>query len=79
MTYSADQFPPGSDERIEVAMMSAGAACNPENVIEDWGNYDEDYTKAEQALSFENTEIDEPFADISFPLADSLDDLYERS
>lgn len=78
MTYSADQFPPGSDERIEVAMHSAGAACNPEDVLEDWGHFDEDYTPAEQAKSWENTDVDTPI-EIEFTAAKSLDDLYNNS
>jgi hypothetical protein len=79
MTYSADDFPPGSQDRIDVAMHSAGAACNPDDVITDWGHYDEDYTDDEQAKAWEETEMDEPYHDLSFPLADSLDDLYNRS
>jgi hypothetical protein len=58
MTYSADQFPPGSDERIEVAQHSAGACCEVEDVLEDWKDYDEDLTADEKAQSWEHTDVD---------------------
>lgn len=78
MTYSKDQFPPGSDERIEIAMHSAGALCNPEDVLEDWHYYDEDFTPDERAISWENTDVDSPHPDFSFPLAEKLEDLYRE-
>lgn len=58
MTYSAREFPPGTPERIEVAQHSAGAACNPQDVLEDWEEYDEDHTKDKQAKSWEFTDVD---------------------
>jgi hypothetical protein len=79
MTYSADDFPPGSKERVEVAMHSAGAACNPEDVIEDWGHYDEDYTATEAAIAWENTDVDSTDRVYSLPAVDSLNDLYDNS
>jgi hypothetical protein len=60
MTYSKDDFPPGSDERVEAVMASAGALCNAEDVVEDWGEYDEDYTPNQSALSWEDTDVDGP-------------------
>jgi hypothetical protein len=64
MTYSAEQFPPGSEERIEAVEASAGALCNAEDVVTDWGEYDEDYTENQSALSWEDTDVDGP-TDIS--------------
>jgi hypothetical protein len=78
MTYSADQFPPGTPERIEVATHSAGAACNPEDVITDWGNFDEDYTDQEKAISWETTDVDTPI-EIEFTAVNELNDLYDKS
>lgn len=78
MTYSASDFPPGSDERIAAAMASAGALCNPEDVVEDWGHYDEDYTANQQAQSWENTDVDTPI-EIEFTAANQLEEEYNNS
>jgi hypothetical protein len=78
MTYSSDQFPPGSDERIQAAQSSAGALCNAEDVLEDWGNYDEDYTANQQAQSWENTDVDTP-VEIEFTAANQFEEDYNNS
>jgi hypothetical protein len=75
MTYSKDDFAPGSDERVEAVMASAGALCNAHDVVEDWGDYDEDHTANDKARSWENTDVDAP-VDITFTAADKFNDLF---
>jgi hypothetical protein len=76
--FTADDVPPGSKERIEVAGYSAGAACNPQDVVTDWGNYDEDYTDDEQASSWEHTDVDTPI-EVEFVAANWLDRIFGGS
>lgn len=59
----ADDFPPGSDERIDAALATAGTTAPVDTHITDWGEYDQDYTPNQQAVSQEHTEIDEPYFD----------------
>lgn len=40
-------LPGDSEIRSQAAINCAGALCNPENVIEDWGDFDGDYTQDE--------------------------------
>jgi hypothetical protein len=77
--FTADDLPPGSSERVEVAGYSAGAACNPDDVVLDWGEYDEDTTADDAAKSFEYTDTESPHADFSFPAAENLESLYNQS
>ncbi len=58
--------------------MSAGAACNPQDVVTDWGNYDEDYTKDEQASSWENTDVDTPI-EVEFVAVNLFDRIFGNS
>lgn len=76
--FTADDLPPGSKERIEVAGHSAGAACNPKDVVTDWGNYDEDYTDDEQAESWENTDVDTPI-EVEFVAVNLFDRIFGNS
>jgi hypothetical protein len=77
--FTSDDLRPGSPERVEVATYSAGAACNPDDVVTDWGNYDEDHTEADHANAWEHTDLDEPHAEFSFPVAEQLEDNYNNS
>ena len=59
----ADDFEPGSDERIDAALKTAGTTAPVDTFIKDWGEYDEDHTPNERAKSWEYTDVDEPFFD----------------
>jgi hypothetical protein len=76
--FTSDDLPPGSAERIEVARHSAGAACNPQDVVTDWGNYDEDYTDDEQASSWEHTDVDTPI-EVEFVAVSLFDRIFGNS
>lgn len=77
MTFTSDDFPPGSWERLNAANASAGACVNVDDVVTDWGEYDEDTTEKEAAKSWEHTDVDAPFgSNVTFPAADSLNDTF---
>jgi hypothetical protein len=75
MTYTADDFKPGSWERENAANASAGACVNIEDVVTDWGNFDEDVTEKEATLSWEHTDVDSPF-ELTFDAADKLNETF---
>lgn len=79
MTFTADDFKPGSRERLDAANASAGACVNVEDVITDWGDYDEDVTPTEAALSWEKTDVDSPLPTITFPAVEALNDTFYGS
>jgi hypothetical protein len=76
--FTADDLPPGSKERSDVAKMSAGAACNPDDVVTDWGDYDEDYTDNEEVQSWEHSEIDTPI-EVDFTAVSLFDRIFGNS
>ncbi|KAM3102085.1 hypothetical protein ACKFKH_32340 [Phormidesmis sp. 146-20] len=59
----ADDFEPGSDERNDAAYATAGTTAPVDTFIEDWGEYDEDVSNNEKAISWEHTDVDEPYFD----------------
>jgi hypothetical protein len=76
--FTADDLPPGSKERSDVAKMSAGTACNPDDVVTDWGDYDEDYTDNEEVQSWEHSEIDTPI-EVDFIAVSLFDRIFGNS
>jgi hypothetical protein len=78
MTYTADDFKPGSWERENAVKASAGACVNPDDVVTDWGDYDEDVTPNEAAKSWEHTDVDSPF-DFTFDAVDNLNEAFYGS
>jgi hypothetical protein len=76
--FTADDLPPGSQERIDVARMSAGAACNPDDVVTDWGDYEEDHTADDLAVSWEHTDVDTP-VEIDFVAVSLFDRIFGES
>jgi phosphoketolase len=63
MPYPAtsSDFPPGSDERIDAALATAGTTDPVDAHIADWKDYDEDHTEVEAAKSEQAFDNDEPF------------------
>jgi hypothetical protein len=76
--FTSDDLPPGSNERIEVAGYSAGAACNADDVVTDWGDYDEDHTDDDRASSWEHTDVDTP-VEIDFVAVSLFDRIFGNS
>jgi hypothetical protein len=75
MTYTADDFKPGSWERENAVNASAGACVNADDVVTDWGDFDEDVTPKEAAKSWEHTDVDSPI-EITLDAADKLNNLF---
>ncbi|NJR40393.1 MAG: hypothetical protein HC781_18160 [Leptolyngbyaceae cyanobacterium CSU_1_4] len=66
-TYSSDDLlQPDSDSRADMALHTAGALCNPQDVIPDYEHYDGDYSANQQAQSWEHTDVDSTDRDYVF-------------
>ncbi len=42
-------FPGNSEERSAAGLAAAGALCNPEDIISDWGDFDGDHSKQQHS------------------------------
>jgi hypothetical protein len=56
-------FPGDSEERAKAADASIGALCNPEDIIADYGDFEGDHGKNDNAKSWEHTDVDTPYFD----------------
>ena len=44
---NSDDFPGDSQERKDASLAAAGALCNEEHIISDWGDFEGDYSERE--------------------------------
>lgn len=51
---SEADWPADSEERRQAGLAAAGALCNQEHIISDWGNFDGDYSDAEHDASLQS-------------------------
>jgi hypothetical protein len=51
MTVDSRDLPGDSDIRESVALSTAGALCNPEDVIKDYGDFDGDVSSKDHAIA----------------------------
>lgn len=51
MTVDSRDLPGNSDLRASVALSTAGALCSPEDVIDDYGDFDGDVSAKEHAIA----------------------------
>lgn len=72
--WGAEELPPGSDEREQVAIHAVTAGGEPEMVITDWKDYDEDHSDKEHHDSW-GSDVDRFYRENHQPEAVYLKDM----